>query len=106
MNKLEISLGIFLFIISLFLISYTCKIESSKTEKYFDTQQNGFNQGDYNIIYGLYSPFQILGIWLILDGFDVTKEIFKIKIFYSIKKYIKWKIKEGINDYKKFKGNG
>lgn len=85
-NSCEVFIGIILLIIAIFLLIWTCSVENNMNdyEKYC---------GKFDIRYGLWSPFGVLGMWITLDGYGIFDDIWKINFRREIINHIKWKMK-------------
>lgn len=71
--------------------------------------QNEINKGFFgfgNIIHGMWTVPLCLGIVLLLDSINCLPNIDNKEIYKRLKHYVKWKIKQGIKQYKEWRGEG
>lgn len=99
----EMLLGMVLTIIGHFLLYRTHLYDIMLEEKYRFTDITRLaylnSHPEFNYLYGIWIIPLCLGIILILDSFDILPDM----SFKKIKKYMLWKIRQGIKEYKKWK---
>lgn len=99
----EMILGMVLTAIGHFLLYKTYMYDVMLEEKYrfTDITRLAYLRAhpEFNYLYGIWTIPLCLGIILILDNFDMLPDM----SFKKIKKYLLWKIRHGISQYKKWR---